>query len=119
MSNNGHYYSVTVDSRGNDQGYDTGYQSGHDTEDWARTELREQIAFVMSIGKIVTRAKVTKVCGTCFGCGTVFVPQKRNPRLGKNKRCPACKGRDSEVTVSTWVDIPNEYRQILADVKGE
>ena len=111
------YFQVTIDFRSPGQRYNSGLgTSGADIES-AQEEMRKGMAYYLGLGYLITAAYIAEVCNTCNGCGKVFVPQKRNPRLGKNKRCPDCRGK-AERRVETWVSIPHKYQKGLSEVEA-
>lgn len=72
------------------------------TETEARARIAKDAAYLRSTGANITSTTIQWLCAKCDGHGEVFVPGKRNPRIGKNVTCPECGGnaRGPEVAVA-------------------
>jgi hypothetical protein len=81
------------------------YMSSRDTLDEAREALIEMVQYYEAIDCQITKAIVTRFCTTCDATGKVVGSVARN-RVRKYKRCPACRGKDSEVVTEIWANLP-------------
>jgi len=72
---------------------------GDDDKKRAIEALAYHIEYYKGIDCIITKIKFGMMCKMCSGNGTVFVPSKRNKFLGKNVRCPECKGKNSDTII--------------------
>ena len=118
MDSTGTHFMIAVDFRSSGQPHDSGYAACADDLESARDELSKAVNYYLRLTRLITHAHIDEVCSYCSGAGAIFVPQKRNKWLGKSKRCPECKGK-AEERIETWVDIPDEYRQLLSGDCGE
>jgi DnaJ-class molecular chaperone len=99
-------YNVIIDYHHKDQKYDSGYIGGGNTLELAEKDLNYHINYYQAECECtITEAKILKVCNTCHGTGKIFIPNKRNKFLGKNKNCPECKGIDSEILVKDYMPV--------------
>ena len=90
---------VCYHHRDSNLGYDSSTLGGRDTLESAKIELQKDIDYYLGIDCIITEATIILTCDNCHGKGTIFIPQKRNKWIGKTKKCPICKGINSEVLI--------------------
>ena len=81
-----------------------GYSSSADTLDEAHDKLTEMFQYYVDLDCQVTAAQVTRFCSECDGTGSVI--GRKIGRIIKMKKCPVCRGKDSEVTIEVWVKLP-------------
>lgn len=93
-----HHYTVWLDYHNL-----SSVGSSHDTLEKAKERLAEYIAYYSgpncNYDYQEFKFSIEKVCSNCEGRGEIFIPNKRTPRIGKHKRCPICKGKNSRVTI--------------------
>jgi len=90
------------------KGHTSSTTSARETLADAQEHLAEYVQYYQGIGCQITQAKIEKYCSHCNGVGKVYIRPKSGWGISKEKRCPMCKGRDSTVTVETWIDLPKE-----------
>jgi hypothetical protein len=82
-----------------ERSYDSGMGMGEDNLHKLLEDMSYHIQYYKNLGYRITEIKVDQICKACNGNGEVFIPNKRNRFIGKNVRCPDCKGKNSSVSI--------------------
>jgi hypothetical protein len=93
------YFSGWLNYRNSESSHDSGMGLGGDDLHNVLEDLSYHIEYYKNLGYRITEIKLDKVCKICNGNGTIFIPNKRNKFLGKNKTCPECKGKNSSISI--------------------
>jgi Zn finger protein HypA/HybF involved in hydrogenase expression len=73
----------------------SGYGTHASTLEGAKQELVRAIAFFNEFN--ITDVRIEHCCKSCHGRGEVWKPTRG--RIGKNVRCPVCKGKESTIKI--------------------
>ena len=96
-----HYFSIQVDAN---NGCGTSVVTTADTLSEAFTQgIREAAHYLLICGYAPTIG-ISRACSTCYGGGTVRKSVSRT--RSKSIRCPACRGKDSTVSIVENVRFP-------------
>jgi hypothetical protein len=84
------FYSIWLDYAEH-----SGYGTHADTLEGAKERLVEAITFYSPFG--ITDVRMDYCCKRCEGRGEIWKPTRG--RIGKNVRCPVCKGKESTIKI--------------------
>jgi len=100
MSENKHYYQITIEYRSPKCNYTSAMISSTKNMPDARDALEESYHRYTDLRYQIVTAEIARVCEACNGSGKVH--NKRNRLV----RCPVCKGKNSHAVVETWLRLP-------------
>ena len=96
------FYHTEIDFRNGKNDTTPGTYGGQFLLTEAQDELAKTYTYYKDLGRQIVRAQIVARCMECNGSGTRI----KGVRVKKQVRCPACRGKDSEVVIETWVDLP-------------
>lgn len=90
------------------RGYESGSSGGETSHETAQAEMLKTIQYYENLGDIqITKAIIERACIHCNGYGKISKHTGKTTRSRQiTVKCPMCKGKDSQMLVETWINLP-------------